>query len=451
MMWEELKFTINSNSGHQKPYQEKFFEILTHESASNFVYTRELTLHFSMGPVTLSDLSQCTAIKCTVDKLVTVFEYAAPYLCRLNLKIEPFIPTDCGSNELLWPILNSCNDAIYYCLGIIANRETDFPIFYAEIGRDTWAFDVEYRRHLRQILRLLAPRITILQICESPYFLNDWLPLMRRMKALRLRNVGSANTEHAGAMWTAIAELPISQLNLNGFIFPSDISRYISNTLTEVFLIGVDDVVAACVVFFSQLPHLTKCALNWGKEKNPETDRSVVIKDTVCTKLLRVYFVDSVVPLGLISVIAKKNRQLIYVTAPPNISDTDIINLRKFCPRLRDISMSNGPLDLLRLTVRITKVGLAEIQHMRALQCLTLPHRDVCIFEEEFLFAIAKNCSLLHMLEFWIPNEHIGNWTETDIRACLVGSDAFKDHVLSVAEIGSREWSIPLATFRIAA
>jgi hypothetical protein len=263
--------------------------------------------------------------------------------------------------------------------------------------------------------------------------------------------VGSANTEHAGAMWTAIAALPISQLTLNGFIFPANIRRYISQTLTEVFLIGVDDVVAACVVFFSQLPQLTKCALNWGKEKNPETDRSVVIKDTVCTKLLRVYFVDSLVPVGLISVIAKKNHQLIYVTTPPNISDIDIINLRKFCPRLRDLSMSNGPVDLLMPTVRMTKVSFDEIPHMRALQCLTLHDRDVCYLEEPLLFAIAKNCSVLHILEFWIPCERCGNWTERDVRASLVGSEAFKDHVLSVVEIGDRDWSIPLAPFRISA
>ena len=448
MLWENLIFTVNNKRGRQQPYQEKFLEILTHESASNFVHTRELTLHFSLVSVIITEINQCATIKSTIDNLVMVFEHAAPYLRRLNMKIEPFIPSDCQSDETLWASLNSCNNAIYHCLGVIAHREIDFPIFHAEIGRDSWAFDVEYRQHLQQILWLLAPRITILEMSESPYFLNDWFPLMQRMRALRINNVGSANTDYAEAMWTAIAALPLSELLLNGFKFPSRLRHNISRSLTQVWLVGVDDVVAACVVFFTQLPQLKKCGLNWGKEKNPVTDRSVVIKDTVCAQLLEVYLIDSVVPVGLVSVIAMKNPQLHYVSAPPNISDNDIINLRRFCPRLRDLAMSSGPLDRVRPTIRMSENGFAELQHLRALQTLTVHDSDVGHFQEKLLTAIAENCSVLHLVQFWIPNEQRGTWTEADVRARLVGSDVFKDHILSIADFGSIFWSVPLAAFR---
>src|SRR5271155_1208141 len=90
MLWEELTFTINNDRGAQKPYQEKFLEILTHESASNFVYTRDLTLNLSVGSgVTISNSGQCTAIKSTIDKLIKIFEYTAPHLKFLDMKIEP--------------------------------------------------------------------------------------------------------------------------------------------------------------------------------------------------------------------------------------------------------------------------------------------------------------------------------------------------------------------------
>ena len=447
MLWEELTFTVNDKRGRQQPYQQKFLEILTPESASNFVHTREMTLHFSEGPAFITEISQCATIKSTIDNMVMVFEYAAPYLRRLNMRIEPFTPSDCRLDETLWESLNSCNNAIYHCLGLIAHRENDFPIFQAEIGRDSWGFDVEYRPHLQQILWLLAPRITILEMSESPYFLNDWFPSMRRMRALRIHNVGSANTDYAEAMWTAIAALPLSELLLNGFKFPSKMEHYISRSLTDVWLIGVDDVVAACVVFFTQLPQLKKCGLNWGKEKNHVTDRSVVIKDTVCTQLSHLYLIDSVVPIGLVSVVAMRNPRLIYAHAPLNVSDNDIINLRRFCPQLRDLAMSSSPLDRVLPIIRMSETGFIELQHLRALQSLTVHDSDVRYFQEKLLTAIAENCSVLHQVQFWIPNEQRGTWTEADVRARLVGSDTFKDHILSIADIGRFFWSIPLASF----
>ena len=448
MLWEELTFTVNNSRGRQKPYQEKFLEILTSESASNFFHTRELTLHFSVGTASITSVTQCNSIKSTIDHMVIVFEYAAPYLKRLNMKIEPFIPTDCGLDESMWTLLNSCNDAIYHCLGLIAHRGSDFATFHADIGRELWAFDVEYRPHLQQILWLLAPKITTLEMSESPYFLNDWFPSMRRIRELKINNVGGADAEHAEAMLTAIAALPLSRLLLNGFQFPSNLRRYISQSLTHVFLIGVDDVVSASIVFFTQLPQLRRCGLNWGKEKHPKEDRSVVIKEVVCTKLLEVYFIDSVVPAGLLSSIAIKNPQLRYVSAPPNISDNDIMNLRRFCPQLRNLSMSSGPLNRVQPTIRMTRTGFTEIQHLRALQRLTIHDSDVGFFQEELVIAIAQNCSALHLLQFWIPKELHGNWGEAHMRSRLVGNDSFKDHILSMVEIGIQYWSFSLSPFR---
>jgi hypothetical protein len=112
--------------------------------------------------------------------------------------------------------------------------------------------------------------------------------------------------------------------------------------------------------------------------------------------------------------------------------------------------MSNGPLDILRPTIRMTKVGFAETQNLRNLRFMMVHDTDVGYFDEQLLIGIAQNCSLLQQVAFWIAKEKYGTWAKSDIRAELVGSETFKDHVISIVEVvEGRDWRIPLAAFQV--
>ena len=449
MLWVEFTFTVDDRDSFRKSYQEKFFKMLTPESSKNFIHTRELHLRFSFGSAMITNSGQCSSIKTVVDKLVRIYEYTEPYLHDLSLKIEPFVPSNC-ENESLWPLLNSCNDSIYNCLGQIAHRQTDFPIFLTEIGRRAWQFDIEYRAHLQQILWLLAPKITTLEISESPFFLNGWLPTMKRLRSLIVENVGATTDDDFVAMWKAFSTLPLKRLSVNGFKFPNNLPSYVSQTLTSVFLNGVDDVVAACTVCYTQLRHLERCGLNSGKATNPNNYRSITIRNTVCTKLVQVCFFESMIPVGLVATIARRNPQLKFCGAPPNISDDDVLHLRKHCPRLSMLRMSVNLNDVLP-QFQLTKVGLAEISRMMSLQDLKLHYSHVGYLDRTLLLAIAGNCCLLGILQFSKPQDSGsgGNWGELDVRACLVGSEEFKDWFLRLdykERFGN--WEISLCAMR---
>jgi hypothetical protein len=431
ILWAEFTLTLDPRDNYRRLYQKRFLETLTLDSAKNFVYTKELRLHFSLGAVTISESSQCMATKTDMDNFVRVYEYAEPHVKKLLLKVEPFIPTDCATDSL-WPLLNKCNDSIYHCLGRIAHRPTDFEVLVAEIGRDGWAFDIEYRPHLQQMLWLLGPRITKLEIAESPFFINNWLPTMRRLRSLSIRNVGTTSDENLVAMWSAISNLRLKWLALSGVKFPPNIQRYISRTLTSLFLVGLDDVVTACLMVFTQMPQLERCAFNMGKRKCPREDGKVVIHDTVCTKLVQACFYDAPIPAGLISVVARNNPRLALCGAPPNLSDEDMLNLQKHCS-LDSLIMSDD-LNMDQPAPLLTKTGLAEITRMPTIRYVRLNGDHLQHMNEQFIRTIARNCKRLHILGFTIPLDRrgSGDWGKENIRAELRGSEEFKDWILGL-------------------
>ena len=440
--------TLDPRDRFRQPYQNKFLKTLTPDSSRHFVHTRELQLHFSLGPASVSDTNQCCEIQSMIDIFVRIYEYAEHYIKGLVVKVEPFVPADC-MNESLWPLLNNCNDIIYHCLGLIAHRETDFEMLVAEIGREAWGFDIEYRPHLQQMLWLLAVRITTLEINESPFFINNWLPAMQRLRSLTIKNVGGTSDDDLMAMWSAISGLRLRWLALSGFKCPPNIQRYLTRTLTSLFLIGLDDVVSACVVCFTQMPQLERCTLNAGTAKYPKEDATVVIGDTVCTKLFQVLLYESPVPVGLVSVIAKKNPRLAFCGAPPNISDEDMFNLRNHCPRLRALQLSCN-LDSLP-SPRLTQAGLAEVIQMPALQSLRLHASHVHDMNRQFMLAIASKCILLHSLRFTIPMEQQGGreWGKEDVRASLHGSTEFRDWFVDLWRKRTiTTWEISISSLR---
>ena len=338
MLWKELEFT--TNSGLQPQYQAKFFEGLTEESANNFVFTRQLTMNFSVDPAVMAHLDKRASITSTIRTLTTIFKYAAPFLQILNLEIEPFIRLGGGANDTPSPALDTCNSAMYHCLEKIARQELDYTTFVVEVGGLSPTSDLK----CQHLLRLLAPKVTNLVITDSPYFWNDWFPLTRRLRFLQTRNVSRSNGADDGIYrWKTISALPLSTLLVPGIKIPTDIQHYLPRTLTCLDLSETDDI-AVAVVCFTKLPQLIMFGLNRAKQKNAAMDRSTVIKDTVCTELRCVHFLDSLVPPGLLSVIATRNPRLSHVSAPPNISVKDITNLRTYCLRLETLTMSESPL-----------------------------------------------------------------------------------------------------------
>ena len=401
----------------------------------------------------IPSLSKCAEIKSRIDKFLQIYKHAAPHLRTLSLKVEPFIPSDCA-HDGLWPLLHCCNDSIYRCLTLIIKRESDFPTLNLDVGPEAWAFDIERRPHLQQILSMMGPKITSLEISETSQFLQPFLPRMRRLREINIHNVSNPQEDDSASAWTAISRLHLKKVILAGFNHPRNIRGYISQTLTRLALNGLDDVVAATVVCYTQLPQLLVCALNRGKVKDPDVARTTVIPNTVCTKLLQVCFLDSFVPAGIISTIAKSNPNLSFCGAPPNISDQDLFHLRNNCPQLRVILMSDGRLDDLTPVPLITPTGLADIPHMRRLQSLRLHDSLLCHINESLLVSMARNNVILSILRISLPKDRRGKWVKSDIHASLSGSDEFKEWFLdSVLPISSRavSWEISLDALRVKA
>jgi hypothetical protein len=450
-LWREFVFTLSDEDAHRRTYQIAFLDLLSVESSVNFVHTKKLTLHLSMRSSLIADLSKCAEIKSLIDKFIQIYKHAAPHLRTLSLKVEPFIPSDCA-HDGLWPLLHCCNDSIYYCLGLIVNRESDFATLNLDVGREVWAFDIEYRPHLQQILWMMGPKITSLEISETPQFLQPFLPRMQRLRKINIRNASSPQEEDSVGAWKAISRLHLKKIVLSGFSHPRNLQGCVSQTLTRLALNGLDDVVDAAVVCYTQLSQLVVCALNWGKVKDPDVARTTIIPNTVCTKLLQVYFLDSFVPTGIISTIAKSNPNLDFCGAPPNISDQDLFHLRNYCPQLRVILMSDGTLDDLTPLPLITPKGLAEIPYMRRLQSLRLHHSLLCHINESLLLSIARNNIILSRLRISLQKDRLGKWVKPDIHASLSVSDEFREWFIdSVLPTQSRavSWEISLDALRV--
>src|SRR6266496_3052920 len=183
LLWRDLTFALDDSARVGNPYQNKFFKLLTPESAKNFVYTKRLSLYLNVHSTLFTESRQCLAAFEKLSKLLDVYYHVSPTLKFLDLRIEPFISTD-AAHDGLWPILNCCNGSIYHFLGQVMNRESKLKDFKLSLGRGAWRYEEEFRPHMEQVLWMVGPKVTNLNITESPAFLARWLPTMRRLRIL---------------------------------------------------------------------------------------------------------------------------------------------------------------------------------------------------------------------------------------------------------------------------
>jgi hypothetical protein len=422
--------------------------MLTPESAKNFVYTKRLELYLSVYSTTFVETSQCSAIYSKLKKLLDVYNYTSASLQKLILQVEPFIPTDVA-HDGLWPILNSCNDGIYHFLGQLKYRETDLKDFNLTVGRDSWRYDETFRPHLEAILWMLGPKVTLLDILEYPSFLAPRLSTMKRLKVLQFGNISSMNEPGSLAIWKSLTPLGISKVCLVGFSLPRNLYQYVSRTVTSLTLNRLDDVVTACLICYSQLSQLEVCALNWGKVKSVEAARSAIVKETACTRLRQVCFLDSFAPPGIVSVISKANPQLDFCGAPINVSDEDVYSLAKHCKRLRVLDMSWGNIDEITPHIKPTKIGLTPISQLRRLNHLSLRLRDASLLDRQLLLDLADSLRLIRVFDISVPHDRPKDDIKSVIRAGLSGSEEFKDWVHEfIEEVEKNTWGINLNTLR---
>jgi hypothetical protein len=447
LLWRNFTFTLYEGDKDRPPYQTKLLETLSPESSKNFVYTRNLVLQLSMGGTSINNLSQGAAILATLEQFLQLYQHINPYLQNLDLKVEPFIPTDCA-HDGLWPILNCCNDRIYHLIGRIMAKDSGLKSLSLEVGREAWQYEGEFRPHVQQILWMLGPKITALRISEDAQFLSLWLPTMPQLRNITAVNVGiDFDSSESTSLWRAISRLSVVEACLIDFPLPSQFPSKTSSTITHLCLRGLDDIVTACVVCYTQFPHLNVCSLNEGRVKDIAVARSAVIEQTVCTKLTQVHLLNSFAPKGLIRVVAKSNPDVNLCGAPKNTSDDDLHSLAMYCKKLRILDLSQGNPDEITPQTQLTKSGLDHIAAMRQLRILSLDYRHASLLDTENLCALAINLPFLWLFDFSFPKRGIEIFCRTRIRAALSGTEEFKDKVFEhvrEGEYGRNPWQISL-------
>lgn len=446
LLWRSFTFSLYEGDDERPQYQTRFLESLTPESSRNFVYTRQLSVHLTMYAIPITDCSQCAAILSNIERFLGVYSHVGAYLKSLDLRVEPFIPTDCV-HDGLWPILSCCNDRIYHLLGQVMAKDCCLESLSLEVGREAWRYDEEFRPHVQHILWMLGPKITELTISEHSQFLGLWVPTMRRLRKIVAFNIGEFDENESTSLWKAISQLPVTETQLLGFPLPANFPSYISSSLTNLCLRGLDDIVTAIVVCYTQLPSLVSCALNQGRVKDPETARATMVKQTVCTKLTQVCFLNSFTPVGLVGVIAKNNPGLDFIGAPPNISDDDMCALATHCKYLQIVELSKGGLNEITPHIQLTKRGLDHLPKMGRLSILSLDYHHARFLDKEFLSALARNAPSLWLFDFSLPKDQPREFNRSRIRDAFSGTDEYKDWILDFVregEFGRNPWQIKL-------
>jgi hypothetical protein len=411
--------------------------MLNEDMYKNFVYTQKLYFNISNMSKPITNERNASVLRHRLEKFLAIYKSAAHGLKSLSLLLQPFIPTDCVVDEL-WPSVNGCNDLIYALTGEIVHRDSDFEMFDLYLGTGAWTYDVSFRPHLYQLLRLTATRITSLGLTEHPIAITPYLPEMRSLRKLRFHAIGEHDEEQTRSIWKALSGLPLREVILDQLDGSYDFQLFVPQTLTRITMNGVDDIVAACVVCYSQFPNLEHCCLNNGKLKDPKGAPAAVITETVCTKLLQVCFLNSICPAGIISAIARRNHNLHMCLAPPNVTDEDIRLLRANCPSLRTFLMSTANFNSVVPACLISRSGLEHLVHLRRLQTIRL-HSDLLpVVDISLLSSIAKSNSVLETLMLLFPDDRHKMWTRQDVREKLLGNESFKEFIGLMKE--SPDW-----------
>jgi hypothetical protein len=451
LLWQDITLALDDKEA-ALGYQTPFLKSLTSESSQNFAFTKQLKLLIAKDGDIISKSDECAAIYSTLATILSVYNCCAPYVTNLELHLVPFIPTDCA-HDGLWPLLNCSNDIIYQLFGQVANRDLDFKTLQLTVGQGAWSYDVEFRPHLHQILTMLGSKITYLKVSEYPQLLSPRLPTMGRLNEIRIFNVGNPEECDTVGIWGALSPLAIQRVVLVNFRVPRNLCDYVSRSLTILAWNGVDDIVTACVVCYTQLPHLEVCTLNGGRVKSEEAARTVVIPNVASTKLVQVGFLGSFAPKSLIAAIAKRNPGLKNCYAPTNLSDDDLLQLKIHCKKLRVLSMPLGDLDNITPQQRVTARGLAYLPEMRNLWRLILDHTHMSLLDEPLVFNIAKSNRLLTRFTVQIARGESRELDRPSLRAELTGNSDFTRCFMACicqdrTELNNHEWRISLEQIR---
>jgi F-box-like len=424
MLWHEFHFMLSDNAPKKEPYQDSFLAILDGEMHNNFIHTKKLGFNITMRSELVTNERNAMRIRRRLEQFLAIYKSAAPGLKSLNLVLQPFIPTDC-INEELWSSANGCNDLIYNLVAEVVHRESPLEKLRVNVGNGAWAYDVEFRPHLYQLLYLLAPKITSLELAEQTDAILPFLPAMKSLTEFEFDAIGEHDEEQATAIWQALSRLPLVEVGFSQLNVPLEFHRFAPQSLTKLCMNGVDDIVSACMVCLTRLPNLEWCCLNNGKLKPRKTPPDELpLTEIVCTKLIQVCFLNSLVPAGIISVIAKQNHNLRMCLAPPNVTDHDIHMLSLNCPLLQTFLMSNAKCIP---TCMVSRSGLCDLTRLGRLQTLCL-HTDLLpVIDMALLSSFAENNSILAKLEIWFPEDGGKRCSPLDVNELLTGEEYFKE------------------------
>jgi F-box-like len=415
-LWYDLDFHLDDNNPLILPYQRSFLQALTPASSRNFKHTRRLTLtlYSLRNPV---DVERMVTIHDRLLEFLSIYQFASPYLKYLDLAVDP-LPD--GPEWEDWPIARACNQIIYFLARQISLQQTDFEEGFA-VEITSMGDDPSCRPHIDKILSLLGPKITDLELYDEIPSIVEHLPTMTALRHFGFHNLGESDEGESEMLWRVTSQLSsISDLMFSYVDYLPNFNIFASH-VTELALNDIDDIISACVVCYTQMPHLRQCVFNDGQVKDEGVARETVLKDTCCTRLDFVGFRESFAPAGIVSIIAKKNPHLRYCGAPTNISDDDIRQLQMHCPRLGRFYMSLMDFDPLTPRSLVSVRGLLDLSRMPRLgeiilhSCL-LKQVDRNVLSQ---WAWSSKFEGVEFCQYDVP--------AVDVKVFLSGDDSFKE------------------------
>jgi hypothetical protein len=171
--------------------------------------------------------------------------------------------------------------------------------------------------------------------------------------------------------------------------------------------------------------------------------------------LKEINFEESLVPVGLLSVIALNNPALDACTLPIGASDDDLITLTEHCRNLRllDVSSVTSQGQSLETSFRneegnneITKVGLDSIGKLQKLESLGLPH---AVIDRVWLHKLV--CNNVHLKSIRIRQPCDATYGERPVAFTTDDDPVFMRWLspfVQVATDAKKEWEIRTENMR---
>lgn len=221
------------------PYQRSFLHTLTPASSRHFGHTRRLTL----GLYTLDNAVKLDAIHHRLIELLSIYQFASPWLKHLELGVGPFIESefDFDSDWGDWALAEACNQIINFIVSHIALRETKFEEGLA-VGIVLMGAGEDRRPHINTILSLLGPKITALGLRETIPYIVEHLPTMTALRSFRFESFDEEDEAEAEMLWRAISQLSSVLDNSFSRVGCPPKSNTFASHVTKLALNDIDDI-----------------------------------------------------------------------------------------------------------------------------------------------------------------------------------------------------------------